>query len=158
MLHGFKSGLYIGGYARRHLPGLIFRKRADPTLNYPINAGILTSPVLTEIETKYGSVLLPQAYPEGSAMHPSYPSGQATIGGACVTVPKAYFDEKQNIPNPVQVDESLDGTPDEGKSLKPYSGTLTVGNELNKLASNIAVGRNAAGIHYRSDYVQGTAW
>ena len=75
-------------------------------------------------------------------MHPSYPSGHATIGGACVTVLKAYFDEKQNIPNPVQVDESLDGTPDEGKSLKPYSGTLTVGNELNKLASNIAVGRN----------------
>lgn len=28
-------------------------------------------------------------------------------------------------------------------------------NELNKLASNIAVGRNAAGVHYRSDYVQG---
>lgn len=135
--------------------GLIFRKRANPNLDYPINSQILTSQVLTEIETRYGSVLLPQAYPEGSAMHPSYPSGHATIAGACVTVLKAYFDETQNIPNPVQVDESLDGTPDEGKSLKPYSGTLTIGNELNKLASNIALGRNAAGIHYRSDYIQG---
>jgi hypothetical protein len=28
-----------------------------------------------------------------------------------------------------------------------------VGNELNKLASNIALGRNMAGVHYRSDYV-----
>lgn len=52
-------------------------------------------------------------------MRSSYPSGHATIGGACATVLKAYFDEKQNIPNPVQVDESLDGTSDEGKSLKP---------------------------------------
>jgi hypothetical protein len=32
---------------------------------------------------------------------------------------------------------------------------LTVGDELNKLASNIAIGRNAAGIHLKSDYVQG---
>ncbi len=27
-----------------------------------------------------------------------------------------------------------------------------VGNELNKLAANVATGRNGAGIHYRSDY------
>jgi hypothetical protein len=41
-------------------------------------------------------------------------------------------------------------------SLVPYNGPLlTVGNELNKLASNIALGRDAAGVHYRSDGVQG---
>jgi hypothetical protein len=41
-------------------------------------------------------------------------------------------------------------------SLVPYAGpALTVGNELNKLASNIALGRDAAGVHYRSDGVQG---
>ena len=32
---------------------------------------------------------------------------------------------------------------------------LTVGGELNKLASNIAFARNAAGVHYRSDGVDG---
>src|SRR5262249_446464 len=33
----------------------------------------------------------------------------------------------------------------------PYTGAaLTVGGELNKLASNIALGRDAAGVHYRS--------
>ena len=37
-------------------------------------------------------------------------------------------------------------------SLVPYTGpVLTVGGELNKLAWNIAIGRNFAGIHWRSD-------
>lgn len=36
-----------------------------------------------------------------------------------------------------------------------YSGTLTIGNELNKLASNISLGRDHAGVHYRSDGYQG---
>jgi hypothetical protein len=34
----------------------------------------------------------------------------------------------------------------------PANPRLMVGRELNKLASKIAVGRNAAGVHYRSDY------
>ena len=41
----------------------------------------------------------------------------------------------------------------DGTALLPYNGPpLTVGNELNKLAANVAQGRNALGIHYRSDY------
>src|SRR5687767_15534019 len=43
-----------------------------------------------------------------------------------------------------------------GTSLIPYTGadagSMTVGSELNKLAGNIAIGRNAAGVHWRSDY------
>jgi hypothetical protein len=31
---------------------------------------------------------------------------------------------------------------------------FTVGSELNKLASNISLGRNMAGVHYRSDHKQ----
>jgi len=31
---------------------------------------------------------------------------------------------------------------------------MTVGSELNKLAGNIAIGRNAAGVHWRTDYDQ----
>ncbi|MGH2707615.1 MAG: phosphoesterase, partial [Actinomycetota bacterium] len=33
-------------------------------------------------------------------------------------------------------------------------GLLTVGEELNKLAANIAIGRNGAGVHWRSDYTE----
>ena len=79
-------------------------------------------------------------------MHPSYGAGHATVAGACVTVLKAWFDESYVLPNPVVADR-------DGTSLLPYTGPdLTVGNELNKLAANVAIGRNAAGIHYRSDY------
>jgi len=32
---------------------------------------------------------------------------------------------------------------------------LTLGNEIDKLAANIALGRDAAGVHYRSDSARG---
>jgi hypothetical protein len=32
---------------------------------------------------------------------------------------------------------------------------LTVGGELNKLAANIASGRNASGVHWRTDFEEG---
>jgi len=47
--------------------------------------------------------------------------------------------------------DAVQAAPD-GLSLVPYNGPpLTVGGELNKLASNIAIGRNFAGVHWRSD-------
>src|SRR5438105_6658339 len=89
--------------------------------------------------------LLPMAFSEGCPLHPAYGAGHATVAGACVTILKAWFDESHLIPNPVQA------TPD-GLSLVPYTGpALTVGGELNKLASNVAIGRNLAGVHWRSD-------
>jgi len=93
-----------------------------------------------------GSVLLPMAFPEGSPTHPSYTAGHATVAGACVTILKAIFDsENFVIPHPV-VPSS------DGKTLVPYTGTpLTAEGELNKLASNVASGRNIAGVHWRSD-------
>jgi hypothetical protein len=66
-----------------------------------------------------------------------------------VTVLKAFFKESFVIPNPVV---STSG----GFSLTPFSGpALTVGGELNKLAANIAIGRDAAGVHWRSDGIEG---
>lgn len=38
------------------------------------------------------------------------------------------------------------------EELKHIGEPLTVEGELNKLASNIAIGRNWAGVHYFSDY------
>jgi hypothetical protein len=116
---------------------------------YPIHSDVLNSAALKAVFTAKGSYLLPQAYPTGSPLHPSYPAAHAVTAGAGITVLKALFNESFVIPNPVTAS-------DDGSSLASYTGTsLTVGGELNKLASNIALGRDAAGVHYRSDGVEG---
>jgi hypothetical protein len=117
---------------------------------YPgvIHAKQLDSPAVAETFDRHGSYLLPIAFPEGAPTHPSYTAGHATVAGACVTILKALFDESFVIPNPVVP------TPD-GLALEPYSGPpLTVRGELNKLASNVATGRNIAGVHWRSDAME----
>jgi hypothetical protein len=116
---------------------------------YPIHSDVLNSAALKAVFSATGSYLLPQAYPVGSPLHPSYPAAHAVTAGAGITVLKALFNESFVIPSPV--------TPsDDGLSLVPYTGaSLTVGGELNKLASNIALGRDAAGVHYRSDGIEG---
>jgi hypothetical protein len=116
---------------------------------YPLPAGLVDSTALHEVRSRYGTALLPQAYPEGCPTHPSYPAGHAAIAGACVTVLKACLDESHVIPEPVVAS-------DDGLSLLPWKGAgLTVGGELDKLASNIAFGRNFGGVHWRSDAAEG---
>jgi hypothetical protein len=110
---------------------------------------ILNSVGLQQSFNKYGSWLLSQAFPEGSPLHPSYPTGHGTVGGACLTVLKFFFDGNFVLPNPV-VPTS------DGLSLVPYTGAdanqLTVNGELNKLGHNISFGHGIhAGIHWRSD-------
>jgi hypothetical protein len=116
---------------------------------YPLHSDVLKSQAAAAVMTAHGTRLLPMAFPEGSPLHPSYGAGHATVAGAAVTILKAVFDESFVIPNPVVA--SADGL-----SLMPYTGpdaaSLTVGTELNKLAANIALGRNFAGVHWRSDY------
>ena len=103
----------------------------------------------TRPRRRCGTALLPQAYPEGCPTHPSYPAGHAAIAGACATVLKACFDESHVLPEPVVA--SADGL-----RCSPTQGAdLTVGGELDKLASNIALGRDFAGVHWRSDGVEG---
>ena len=110
---------------------------------------ILNSVGLEQSFNKYGTWLLSQAFPEGSPMHPAYPTGHGTVGGACITLLKFIFDGNFVIPNPV-VPAS------DGLSLVPYSGPdagqLTVNGELNKLGHNVTFGHGIhAGIHWRSD-------
>ncbi|MFL6333110.1 MAG: vanadium-dependent haloperoxidase [Pyrinomonadaceae bacterium] len=117
---------------------------------YPISTAINNSTALPLIASATGgNYFLPQAYPEGSPIHPSYLAGHATLAGAAVTVLKAWFNDQAVIPTPVyQTDAS--------GNLVAYTGSgynqLTVGGELDKLASNIALARNFAGVHWRSDY------
>jgi hypothetical protein len=112
---------------------------------YPVHPDILNSGVLEALYTANKTYLLPQAYPVGCPPHPSYPAAHSVVAAAGVTMLKALFNESFVIPNPVVAS-------DDGLTLMPYSGTpLTVGGELNKLASNQSLGRLAAGVHYHSD-------
>jgi membrane-associated phospholipid phosphatase len=116
--------------------------------SYPVHPSVLNSQAAQETFSRFGSYLLPMAYPEGSPTHPAYPAGHAVIAGACATVLKAFFKESFAVPAPV-------AATDDGLALVPYAGTLTVGNELNKLAANVAIGRDIAGVHWRSDGIEG---
>ena len=127
-----------GGRVHNHLTG---------AARYPLHPDVLTSRAVTETFNKYGTYLFPTAFAEGSPTHSSYGSGHATVAGACVTALKAFFDENDTVKNPMVV--NADGT-----GLIPYEGPpLTVGGELNKVASNVANGRNGAGVHWRTDAV-----
>ena len=123
---------------------------------------IVQSDAVKRVREKFGSALLPQAYPEGAPPHPAYPSGHAAVAGACVTVLKALFDEKRKLRFPLQ--PTRDGK--DWEAINPNLPAPTAAAELNKLATCMAMGRNFAGVHWRSDAWQGlllgesvaTAW
>ncbi|MEM7080065.1 MAG: vanadium-dependent haloperoxidase, partial [Pseudomonadota bacterium] len=113
--------------------------------------------------------LLPMAFCEGSPMHPAYGAGHATVAGACVTILKAFFDHGAplSLVKPNRPDLAFVPTAD-GQKLVPVDvvapsatkpnecekAVLTVEGELNKLASNISIGRDWAGVHYFTDYIE----
>jgi hypothetical protein len=123
------------------------------------------------------TLLLAMAFPEGSPMHPSYGAGHATVAGACVTVLKAFFDtdavfvrDRQPSPDQLRIITRAEYESDTtrykpvacvaaagGATLVevPLSDNepLTVGGELDKLAANIAIARNMAGVHFYTDYI-----
>ena len=122
-----------------------------------------------------GTYHLPMAFPEGSPMHPAYGAGHATVAGACVTILKAFFDTSavlaQDISGRVAFkrlaagDTAIayrapvlpgpgSGEGVSGNTLDNFTPTqfLTLEGELNKLAANISIGRNMAGVHYFTDY------
>jgi len=117
--------------------------------SYELNSDILNSDAVQQVFSKNGSYFCPQAFIEGSPTHPSYPAGHGAIAGACVTVLKAIFNEDFILDDNVQANA-------DGSALIPYAGdVLTLGGELNKLANNISLGRDAAGVHYRQDGIEG---
>ncbi len=118
--------------------------------DYEIHSEILNSAAIAQTASTTGNHFLPMAYIEGSPTHPSYPAGHATVAGACTTVLKALFDESALISSPEEITSG-------GTVKQAYTGgeTLTLGGEINKLASNITLARDAAGVHYRSDGIEG---
>ncbi len=141
-------------FVHRHLRpeeygGLVHNALTGHAQEATLPDSILGSNAVQRCFSRNGSYLLPHAFPEGCPQHPSYAQGHGTVAGACTTVLKAFFDVGWVIPNPMMPKE-------DGTSLVDYSGgdELTLGGELQKLASNIAIGRNHAAVHWRSDYNQ----
>jgi hypothetical protein len=142
-------------------------KRASAPRLYPFHAkafAVLDADILPKIvkhnrrwnsQGDENSYLLPMAFAEGSPLHPAYGAGHSVIAGACVTILKAMFHGEATF-------AELKITPkvasEDGKSLVNYTGAdadkLTIGEELDKLASNISIGRDIAGVHWRSDYTE----
>lgn len=133
---------------------------AGTKVNFDVHPAIEQIDLLNQIYAKHGSLLLPMAFPEGSPTHPAYGAGHATVAGACTTILKAWFDATQPFSSLRHARTGAPLTPvqaaADGLSLQPYTGSdaavLTIEGELNKLAGNVGVGRNFAGVHWRSDY------
>lgn len=146
-------------FVHRRLRPEVHAARVHRTLHagagYPVHSEILTS--LSDANRlggfmPAGNALLPMAFPEGSPTHPAYGAGHATVAGACVTILKAWFNETTRL---VDIGLAPVQPTDDGLNLVPYvesdAGDMTVGGELNKIATNVALGRNTAGVHWRSD-------
>jgi hypothetical protein len=131
--------------------GLVHNKLTG-VADYPINKEVLNSAAVQEVFKNNGTYLLPTAYPEGGPLIPAYSGGHSAVAGACATALKAFFNENFVIPDPMVAT-------DDGQSLVPYTGSdagkITLGGELNKVASNVAQGRNIASLHWRSDALEG---
>lgn len=121
-----------------------------------LHSDVLDSAVLPIIHSTYGSYLLPQAFPEGAPTHPCYPTGHGTVGGACITALKFFFNGSQKIrPLLIAAGRDVYESSADGLSLNTYSGAdrnnLDINGELNKLAYNVSLGHGIhAGIHFRS--------
>ncbi len=142
---------------RPEMYAFLVNQQITGAFDYGLNSDVINSQAVQSIFTSnaanatnagVGTYLLPQAFPEGCPLHPTYPAGHATVAGACVTMLKAFFNEDFVITSPVVPNAG-------GTALVAYVGdALTIGGELNKLGANISVGRNIAGVHYRSDAVE----
>jgi hypothetical protein len=121
-----------------------------------LHQDMLKSSVLPIMKSTYRTYLLPQAYPEGSPTHPCYPTGHGTVGGACITLVKFFFDGAQKIrPLLNKAGREVVEPSTDGLFLNPYTGAdrdkLDINGELSKLAFNISSGHGIhAGIHFRS--------
>ena len=167
-----------GGLAQMQFKGL--RGNASDKRAYSLPASVATTTAANRImahnRAQNGgtnpTLFLPMAFSAGSPPHPAYGAGHATVAGACVTVLKAWFDEDAILDDIIKVAQTNPHRKDPGTlqgllqpgarrsgedfcDPQPYAGVdakkMTVGGELNKVASNVAMGRTMGGVHWRSD-------
>jgi hypothetical protein len=141
-----------GGLVQAHLT----HTTPVPQASKALHPDVLNSAALSLTHSTFGSYLLPQAFPEGSPTHPCYPTGHGTVGGACITTLKFFFDGTHKLrPLLTAAGRDVVEPSTDGLSLNDYTGAdrdnLDINGELNKLAYNISFGHGIhAGIHFRS--------
>ena len=141
-----------GGLVQARLTNVTPRPQASAALHLDV----LNSAVLPKIYSTSGSYLLPQAFPEGSPTHPCDPTGHGSVGGACITVLKFFFDGSQNLRTLLnRAGREVTEPRSDGSLLVAYRGedgdNLTINGELSKLAFNVSFGHGIhSGIHFRS--------
>jgi hypothetical protein len=154
-----KAVWYQKWFVHRHLRpeefgGLVHMTKTKQA-NYPLHPDVLNSEAVARVFAKHNSYFLPHGFPEGCPQHPSYGQGHSTVAGACATIVKAWFDDQTPLASIPGI--TISQASEDGFSLVPYTGSdadkLTISGEMNKLAANIGVGRNHAGVHWRHDYV-----
>lgn len=122
-----------------------------------VHSDLMSSDVIAMVEAFNAAnggdtaAFLPVQYAEGSPTHPAYPAGHATISGACATILKIMFaDGSWSTTGLAEVQGNSDGSATEVYSGAD-AGQITIHGEIEKLAYNVALGRDYAGVHYRSD-------
>lgn len=122
-----------------------------------VHADLMSSAIVGAVEafnvanSGDNAAFLPLQYAEGSPTHPAYPAGHATISGACATILKIMFaDANWSTTGLSEVQGNSDGSVVEAYSGAD-AGQITIHGEIDKLAHNVALGRDYAGVHYRSD-------
>ncbi len=162
------QAFYQKWYVHRKLRPEAMGNLVDGILNHrfslspSLHADLFNSAVLPLIDTRNQQLnakrgmangephvfLLPQEPNGGSPNHPDPPAGHAFTAGVGVTLLKAFFDVgTPSNPRPWPV-PAVEASPD-GLSLLNTGDSLTILGELNKLAFNVAEGRNWLGIHTR---------
>jgi len=135
------------------------------TRDYGLLDGVFETKAAKSNLRVYGSYLLPIAFSVVGPALKNYDAGHASVADARINILKAWFDEavsiKKIMDNAPQIDQPqalgiwqpADHEPE--ADLPSYTGTdvaeMTVLGELNKLASNVAMGRSMGGVHWRSD-------
>ena len=103
--------------------------------------------------------LLPLLYPPPG--HPSSTHGHAVVAGACATVLKAMLTTTDAATGAPLAWGGVGGVGGValtagagGETVRPYNGSIagmTLEGEIDKLAHNVAAGRNWAGVHFRTE-------
>eukprot|EP00752_Nemacystus_decipiens_P009703 g8666.t1 len=156
--------------------GLVHNTLTDGRPNTPLPASLLENKDLLDLVFAHndeangdgpGTYLLPMSVAEGSPVHPAFPSGHSINVGAYITTLKAFLGlelGKRCYLEPL-VMASADGT--ERIEYEPVAGDvcidengqevpgLTYEGELNKVTSNVIIGRSHIGVHWRMDGVYG---
>lgn len=117
-----------------------------------VSGTVLTSEAVKASFMNNNSYFLSQAFPEGSPMHPAYPTGHGTVAGACITALKFFYDGDYKIPKQAALVSSNNGQTTAAYNAPAGEPELSVNGELHKLAHNVSFGHGLhAGIHWRSD-------